>query len=143
MVREIVTDKERLSLPSNKIHDTEVISQVVQDMIDTANHYRGKPIGCVGLASNQIGELHRIIIVWYENDWLVMINPEVTVIKGKSGYMTEGCLSRPGVKAKLKRHKKVMVAYFDQNGDLIEQKFTGFVARVVQHEQNHLDGIYI
>ena len=67
MIRPIVTDKEQLAIPSQKISDPEEISRILADMIDTANHYRTKPVGCVGLAANQIGELHQIIIVHYRS----------------------------------------------------------------------------
>jgi len=143
MIRSIVTNKEKLALASERVHNIESVEDVIEDMIDTANHYRSKPIGCIGLAANQIGHRVRVIIVWRENEWLVMINPEVELVKGKSGYMTEGCLSRPGVKSKLKRNKKVRVSFLDKEEGFFEIRYSGMTARVIQHEVDHLNGVYI
>jgi peptide deformylase len=143
MIKNIVTNKELLSLQSGKITNLTHIEEIVKDLIDTGNHWRGKPIGCAGLAANQIGEQWRIIIIWHGGEWIVMINPEVTLIKGMSPYAHEGCLSRPGVKKKLKRHRKLIVKYTDEFGEEIVKKYTGFAARVIQHEEAHLNGIFI
>ncbi len=144
MIKNIVTNKELLSLQSGKITNQEHIDKIVEDLIDTGNHWRGKPVGCAGLAANQIGEQWRIIIVWHEAKWIVMINPKVELIKGMSPYAHEGCLSRPGVKKKLRRHRKLTVTYTDESGDkVVCKKYTGFAARVIQHETDHLNGIFI
>ncbi len=148
MIRSIVTNKERLAIPSVEIklnHDLhdDHCQTILADMIDTANCYRIKPIGCVGLAANQLGWLFRIVIIWHANEWLTMINPEIEKIPGKSRYQHETCLSRPGVRAKLQRAKKIKASYLDADYSLVQRKFTGFTARIIQHECDHLDGIYI
>lgn len=152
MIREIITNKKALAIPSKPISDWGETHRIVQDMIDTGEHYRKKPIGCVGLAANQIGELVNIIIVHTGGDWIVMCNPELEVMPGKMGYSHEGCLSRPGVKAKIKRHKKVRVAWLDlffceETKQVVQspklKKFGGFSARIIQHEMDHLKGVFI
>ena len=151
MIRPIVTNKEKLAIPSEPILSPITADVIISDMLDTAKHYQSKPIGCMGLAANQIGYLYRIILVFHAQEWNVMINPEVELIPGKSKYMRESCLSRPGVNAKLKRHKNVRVRYSSDSISTnvlslipgIERKFTGLAARIIQHEVDHLDGIYI
>lgn len=144
MIRPIVTDKEQLCIPSLKVYGGPQLDQILLDLVDTAEHHRTKgKIGCVGLAANQIGELARAIAVWMNNEWILMINPTVEIRPGKWGQAHEGCLSRPGVRRKIKRAKRIKVQYWNQEEDLIEQKLTGFPARIVQHEVDHLDGVFI
>lgn len=148
MIKSIVTNKERLAIPSQPIkplndRHEEMCEGIITDMQHTALHHQSKEWGCVGLAANQIGWLYRIILVWHGAEWITMINPEVDPLPGKSKYMHESCLSRPGVRKKLQRAKKIKLRYLDENFETIERKFTGFTARVVQHEVDHLNGIYI
>jgi peptide deformylase len=151
MIKSIVTNEEKLALHSDPINfnwpeneiEKEGVKGFVIDLLDTAGHHQKKPIGCLGLAANQIGYLYRIVAVWHADDWLVMINPEIELIPGMSNYMREGCLSRPGVRTKLQRHKKIRIKYQDTAGVVINRKFTGMAARVIQHEVDHLNGIYI
>jgi peptide deformylase len=145
MIRSIVTDKKRLALVSSVVDlTTTQSSAVIADLWDTANYHRlhGKE-GCAGLAANQIGYLDRIIAIWRTGAFVVMINPEIEILKGKWGQSHERCLSRPGVNAKLKRAKRIKVSYLDMEGDPAVLKLTGFDARVAQHEVDHLDGKFI
>jgi len=143
MIKQIVTNIPKLEVRSEKIHDPARMAEIVADLIDTASHHQKKKHGCVGLAANQIGELYRIFVIWHESKWIPMINPEVTLVKSKITLSREGCLSRPGVNLKVRRNKKIDVVYWDLNEDFIERRFTGFTARVVQHELDHLNGIHI
>lgn len=112
--------------------------QVVQDLKDTLSAHRD---GCVGLAANMIGYRKRTIIVSLGIVDLVMINP---VIISKNGeYETEeGCLSLQG-KRKTKRYKDIEVKFMDAGFNEQKQKFSGYVAQIIQHECDHLDGIII
>ena len=143
MIRKIVTNEGRLSLPSMEISDPLAIGKIIIDLVDTANEAKKHPIGCLGLAANQIGHMKRIVIIWYGNRWMPLINPEVTLIKGPKDYKQEGCLSRPGVHTKKMRYKKIRVTYQDELGAPWEERYTGFTARIIQHEVDHLNGIYI
>ena len=151
MIKSIITNKKKLAIPSDPIFWTggtepeakEHINQIIQDLLDTAQHHQAKPIGCVGLAGNQIGYLDRIIVVWNGASWISMVNPEIVARDGKMGSSHESCLSRPGVRVKVKRHKRIKVQYMDENFVLVKQKFSHFTARVIQHEVAHLDGKYI
>jgi peptide deformylase len=104
----------------------------------------------VGLAAPQISQLKRIIIVAsrpsarYPNAPLmlptIMINPVFEALSNEKEKDWEGCLSIPGIRALVPRYKAIQVQYNDEQGCAIEQKLEGFVARVFQHEADHLDG---
>lgn len=91
----------------------------------------------VGLAAPQIGIPYRIFL-GPENK--VFINPEIQ-LKGSTDMGTEGCLSIPGIYAKVERNRKVKVKWFDENWEEHEQQFRGFEGVIVQHEFDHIDGI--
>jgi len=143
LIRQIVTDTTQLAIPSTKIEEIEVIRPVIEDLIDTAEHHRTTKIGCIGLAANQIGWLKRAIVVWQGNGWVVMINPEWAPRDGKEGSSHEACLSRPSVSVKVKRHKRIECRWLDTDGDERSAKFAHLDARVIQHEVDHLNGIFI
>lgn len=144
MIKRIVTNKEQLAIPSKEINEPELTKEIIQDLKDTALYHTKSKNGCVGLAANQIGYLHRIILVNHSSEWIVMINPSIEKIEGcKSSLAGEGCLSRLGVHRKIRRDKKIIVRYWDENEDLIEEEAKNFTARVIQHEVDHLNGIFI
>ncbi len=104
----------------------------------------------VGLAAPQISQLKRIIIVAsrpttrYPNAPLmnptVMINPVFKALSYTKEKDWEGCLSIPGIRALVPRYKTILVHYTDEQGRPIKQKLEDFVARVFQHEADHLEG---
>ena len=104
----------------------------------------------VGLAAPQISQLKRIIIVAsrpssrYPNAPLmsptIMINPVFEALSNEKEKDWEGCLSIPGIRGLVPRYKAIQVQYNNEQGCAIEQKLEGFVARVFQHEADHLDG---
>ena len=143
MIKEIITDKLLLGMPSDPVKDITQCQIIMNDMLDTAEHWRTTKTGCVGLAANQVGWLRRIILIWNGAEFMFMINPTWKVRDGKMGSSHEQCLSRPGVNAKIKRHKRIEVEWFTPDMFLINQKFSNFTARVIQHEVDHLDGIFI
>ena len=143
MIKDIVTDKLWLTQVSQEPWDHDDTLVLIEDMIDTASHYQQKKLGCLGLAANQIGELLRVIVVFHANKWIPMVNPELDLMPGMSNKMHETCLSRPGVRTKLRRHKKIKIEYLDEEFNVVQRKFTGMAARVIQHEVDHLDGKYI
>jgi len=142
-VKNIVTNEKKLALLSLPVIDYKEVLPVASDLVDTAIFYSKKPIGCVGLACNQIGILRRIITVKFAGEWLVMINP--TIEEAWSGQFNarESCLSRPGRSINVRRYKKINVAYTDVTGIKTRKRFTKFIARVIQHEIDHLDGKFI
>lgn len=136
MVREIVHDVLFLKQKSTKANKNDM--QIVTDLQDTlkANHDR-----CVGMAANMIGFNKRIIIFTAGIMDIVMINP--VIVKKAQPYETEeGCLSLTGVR-KTKRWEKITVEYQDTSLNKKRGDFTGFVAQIIQHECDHLEGIII
>jgi peptide deformylase len=71
----------------------------------------------------------------------VVINPEITWSSVEMEKDWEGCLSLPGIRGLVSRHQKIKVNYFSRSGEAIETEYSGFIARVFQHELDHLDGI--
>ncbi len=98
--------------------------------------------GC-GLAAPQIGHSIRVILVQFPGvvEPIVMINPEVTALDGSTQENIEGCLSFPGVKAKIRRSNKIKTTYFDEQSNRNQRTSVGFEAAIVQHEVDHLNGI--
>lgn len=92
------------------------------------------------LAAPQLGILKRIVVIDYQDEYLELINPEILLSKGKKVDF-EGCLSLPGYFGKVPRAEYVKLKYFDRFGkeNIIERK--GPMARCIQHELDHLDGI--
>ena len=119
--------------------DGELVS-LSEDMIETTLAAPG-----IGLAANQIGIPWRIFVVNMgfetENDNLItLINPEITAIEG-SELGEEGCLSIPDVVAKVNRATQVELKAVDLNGKDVRYEAKGFLARAIQHEMDHLNGI--
>jgi peptide deformylase len=116
----------------------EDIHRLVLDMAQTMKEREG-----VGLAASQVGELKRIIVV--ETDYrtrkaLALINPKIVKKSREKIVFTEGCLSFPNIFIDVKRSKQVTVKAKDVSGEKIELKAEGLLARVLQHEIDHLNG---
>ena len=105
----------------------------------------------VGLAAPQIGISKRIIIFrnkefkdkeWSksESDYDVLINPRITQMRGELVTMAEGCLSCPEIQVEVGRFPEIKVRAYDQRGRKISKRYTDYLARVVQHEIDHLEG---
>ncbi|MGZ4977893.1 MAG: peptide deformylase [Methylobacter sp.] len=126
------------------VHDVE-IRQIIEAMQSTLASTSG-----VGIAAPQISESKQIIIVAsrptprYPSAPLmeptVMINPCFEILSEAQEKDWEGCLSVPGIRALVPRYKEIVVRYTDQQGGLVETKLSGFVARIFQHEFDHLEG---
>ena len=117
---------------------TEKDMQVITDLKDTlkANHDR-----CVGMAANMIGYRKRIIIVSMGFVDMIMINP--VILQKSQPYDTdEGCLSLDGVR-KTKRYKKIRVQYLNEAFQKQTQEYEGYIAQIIQHECDHLEGVII
>lgn len=110
--------------------------QLIGDMFETMYATNG-----VGLAAPQIGVVKRIVVI---DDTvghkMALINPEFTLKEGEQDS-DEGCLSLPGFRGKVKRPYKVQVKAFDENADPVTIDAEGFLAVILCHEIDHLDGI--
>lgn len=98
----------------------------------------------VGIGANMVGLLKRIIVIDLQQDAkkspLAMINPVVTKASPKTQVFEEASLSFPGISAKVTRPKEVTVSYLDAEGEAQSLNAEGFLATVIQHEMDYLDG---
>jgi peptide deformylase len=124
--------------PMNAVDDA--VRALIADMWETMRAYRG-----VGLAANQIGVRARVLVVEVPVDdekveSHTLVNPEIVE---RSGAETgeEGCLSIPGVFADVRRATRVRVRALDENGRPVDLVAEGYLARALQHEMDHLDGV--
>lgn len=96
----------------------------------------------VGLAAPQVNQPLRIFCVKLDQSTAkIIINPR---LKHKSLFKNiaeEGCLSIPKIYGVVKRHNSIQLDYFDRQGQTCQRKFSGLLARVIQHEYDHLDGV--
>ena len=136
MVKPIMRDAFFLNQKSEEA--TKVDMPVAQDLEDTLKANRER---CVGMAANMIGYRKRIIIVATGLADMVMINPVITE-KSEPYETEEGCLSLPGVR-KTNRYNKITVRYLDKRFAEHTQSFSGYIAQIIQHECDHLEGILI
>ncbi len=112
--------------------------QVVRDLLDTL---KVNEAGCVGMAANMIGVKKRIIAVNMGFVNCAMINP--VIVKKSGAYETEeGCLSLIGVR-KTTRYQDIEVEFLDENWKKQREKYSGWIAQIIQHEVDHCEGIII
>jgi len=102
--------------------------------------------GGVGLAAPQVGNAKKIIVVdsrdKYENgEKLALINPEIVEESEEKLTRDEGCLSFPFKFLHIERSESILVKYLDEDGEAQERRFSGFTARIIQHEVDHINGI--
>ena len=136
MIRPIMRDMMFLSQPSERA--TKADAQVVTDLIDTLNAHLD---GCVGMAANMIGVRKRVIVVRMGPVSLPMVNPEIVMKRGEY-EAEEGCLSLIGVR-KCRRWQEIEVVYQDAAFLPRRQKYSGWIAQIIQHEIDHCNGVII
>jgi peptide deformylase len=122
------------------------VQKLIDDLIDTMEEYHG-----IGLAAPQVHESVRIFIAGMQEDApdgeepgiiaVPFINPEIVPIGAEQEIDWEGCLSIPDIRGKVPRHTRVKIRGLDREGTRQELQLAGFPARVVQHENDHLDGV--
>ena len=131
------------------------LSDLISDMFETMYKAKG-----VGLAAPQIGKNIRLFIVdgspfaekeeGEEDDPLaegiedfkkVFINPIIEEEDGKEWPFQDGCLSIPKIRENVSRKPDIVVSYYDENWVLHEEKFSGYAARIIQHEYDHIEGV--
>lgn len=116
----------------------ESLARLAEDMLETMRAYEG-----VGLAANQVGRLKRILVAALEDEEIVIINP---VIEDKSEELekdSEGCLSIPEIQVEVERPVAVTVSGRDLAGEPVRVEARDLLARILQHEIDHLDGVLI
>ena len=143
-IRKVVKyGEESLRQPSKEVHKvSQKIKILVEDLLDTMYKENG-----VGLAAPQIGENYRVFVIDVStNDQplnpIVFINPKI-IKKSGACISHEGCLSFPEAFTDVRRYANVMIKAMDRNGRsfILEAKDGSLLARAIQHEFDHLDGI--
>lgn len=133
--------------PVDNIGDV-YIQRLIDDLIETV-----KAVNGVGIAAPQVNESYQIFIIdchpnpRYPNapkmDPKEVINPKIISRSDEMIKEWEGCLSIPGIRGLVPRHKSLVVEYTTRNGDKETEELEGFIARIFQHEYDHLKGIVI
>lgn len=112
---------------------------ILDDMLETLYHENA-----VGLGANMLGILKRLIVVDIQEDGkktpYQMVNPEITWCSDTVQNFQEGSLSYPGIAAEIERPDAIKVRYLDRDGIEQELKAKGWLATVIQHEMDYLDG---
>jgi peptide deformylase len=145
-LREIIgTDNPVLRRKGKKVQKiTPEIQQLIDDMVDTMRAAPG-----VGLAAPQVAQSLRLFVAELEENpdmpgsgkLYAVINPEYVFQSAEMVSGVEGCLSVPGWAGEVERHDKVVVKGLDRHGRKIKLEVEGWLARVFQHEIDHLDGV--
>ena len=129
------------------------VQQLIDDMFETMAEYQG-----VGLAAPQIHESVRLFVAGIparaaadedededddrdEMPLIALINPEITPVGREVSEDWEGCLSIPEIRGRVPRARQIVAKGYDRHGKRVEIKASGFSARVLQHETDHLDGV--
>ena len=132
----------RLSLVCAPVPEiTDDIRVLAADMLETMYAAPGR-----GLAAPQVGEMQRLFVMdatWKEGkpDPMICINPKIIDQSDTTTTSAEGCLSIPGVEARVNRPESIRMQWTDLSGTSREADLTGFAALCAQHELDHLDGI--
>jgi peptide deformylase len=134
-----------LRRPVEPVDDLAGVSGKLDGMVALLRELKG-----AGLAAPQVGWPVAAVVVEVrktavfpdrpESPLYVMVNPSIESASDEIEEDWEGCFSVPGLMGRVPRHQSVEVAYLDENGQEHEQRFSGYVARVVQHELDHLAG---
>lgn len=123
------------------------LKKLVSDMYDTMYHAHG-----VGLAAPQISKALRVFIIdsapFEENEEKkqlavkkAFINPQIIEEHGEEWAFEEGCLSIPGIREDVLRPENILIRYYDEDWNQHEETYSGLVARIIQHEYDHIEGI--
>jgi peptide deformylase len=117
----------------------EEIHELIKDMFEAMDEENG-----IGLAAPQLGVLKRILVVSLKEknfERLAIINPVISFFSEETVVMEEGCLSVPGINMDVRRPVKIILRGLTRSGRLVEINAAGLLARVIQHELDHLDGV--
>ena len=119
---------------SNVEEITDKEKELFEKMLFTMRHFCG-----IGLAAPQIGISKKLIVAKVDDRIIKLANPEIVDVRG-SDNMTEGCLSVPDIAVAIKRPTDIIVKGLNEKGKTVEIKAKGLLARVLQHEVDHLKG---
>jgi peptide deformylase len=112
------------------------LHKLLDDMADTMYDADG-----VGLAAPQVGVLKRVIVMDCGDGLIEMVNPEIIAYQGEQFDYPEGCLSIPGLRGDVRRHKWIKLRAQDRHGNPFEMEADDLLSRCAQHEIDHLNGV--
>ena len=123
------------------------IDQFIVDLIERMKTTMYGTPNAIGLAAPQIGESLMLSVIDIsmgkeENEFTILLNPFIAEEEGKETD-SEGCLSFPNISLDINRSTKILLKGIDINGKDYEKEYSGFMARAIQHEIDHLNGILI
>ena len=127
--------------------DSGLVTKIVKDLKSALKEYSVDGFVAVAIAAPQIGISKRLFIIEDQSKdrdalpCLVAINPQILKVSKKTHIVGEGCLSLPDLYGEVKRHKNVTMRALDENGETYTRGTGGLLAQIIQHENNHLDGI--
>lgn len=138
MIKEIIKDDNPvLRKVANTVDfEKDNVQEIIRDLFDTLDSCNSG----VGLAAPQIGISLRVFVVNFNKTREVFINPIIKELSDELHDYFEGCLSIPGKKVKVWRPWYCYVEYYDKNLVLQKHLFQDFIARIIQHEYDHLNG---
>lgn len=134
-----------LRTPTRRLEASEIasptIQQLIDDMFETMHEYQG-----IGLAAPQVHQGIRLFVAGVDDPDagvppIVMVNPEIEPVGTTMDDDWEGCLSIPDIRGKVPRSLDIRVRSLDRRGSVQSMTASGFAARVIQHETDHLDGV--
>jgi len=148
--RIVLADEPLLREKSKKVKRiTDDVQRLIDDMVETMHDAPG-----AGLAAPQVGALQRVVVMEVpvrdedkdeqaepRTRLYVLVNPEITELSEEIICADEGCLSVPGYVGEVERAAQVTVRYLNRAGRKMRLTGNGFLARVIQHEVDHLDGV--
>lgn len=135
---------------SSKVHIvTPKVLQLIKDLTSVALDWEDSRPHEISAAISavQINNLERVTIIRSDfedkavREFIALINPEIVKLEGEITVDYEGCLSVPGVYGKVPRHNKIRIKALDINNNEVRFKTEGFLARIIQHEIDHTNGI--
>jgi len=136
-MREIVTYPDSVlretAQPVEEIDDD--LRTLIDDMAEVMYDDDG-----IGLAANQVGDLRRVIVIDAGEGFAVFINPEIVASGDETESVEEGCLSLPGIRVNVTRPTEVTMKAMNLDGEPVKVEAQGLLARVFQHETDHLNG---
>ncbi|MDQ3792025.1 MAG: peptide deformylase [Actinomycetota bacterium] len=116
----------------------DALAHLAQEMLTTMREHEG-----VGLAANQVGRLRRILVAATEDEEYVIVNPQLEEVAETTEKAVEGCLSIPHIQVEVERPTAVTLSGQDATGAPLRIEASGLIARIFQHEIDHLDGVLI
>jgi peptide deformylase len=114
------------------------LAHLAEEMLATMREHEG-----VGLAANQVGRLKRILVAAVEDETFVLVNPVVDEVADATEQALEGCLSIPEIQVEVERPAALTISAQDTSGAPLRIEASGLLARIFQHEIDHLDGVLI